>query len=119
MNLEQLINHVKTQAKIYLNEAHEFFPYGANLQANGSIVPVGVYVENYIDSRELIEILEQGAKEDLENGKAIWFAMGIDISLNSKDKKENAILIKATKNGDEWYESVFPYYFERGEVIIK
>ncbi len=59
--MDKLIENIINQANAFLNDAGEFYPFGAKLVVNGDVIPVGVYSDNYTDSQELIRTLEKDA----------------------------------------------------------
>ncbi len=112
--MEVLIKNIKDQAKVYLQDAGEFFPFGAKLMSNGEIIPVGVYVENYTNSQELVGLLEKAAIEEIKKEGVLWYAIGIDVNVDSK----NALMIKLTNDGKEWYQGIYNYNIIDKNVTI-
>ncbi len=67
---QQLIDALMAQAKYFLDEAGEFYPYGSVLDVDLQIRPVGFYSgEEYPEATEVLMQLETAVKEGLKNGK--------------------------------------------------
>lgn len=83
--------------------------------SNGEIIPVGVYVEIYTTFQELIELLEKTAIDEVKKDNAIWFAIGIDVNVDSKD----ALMLKLTNDGKDLYQGIYRYVFTDKNIIIE
>lgn len=103
--MDKLIENIINQANAFLNDAGEFYPFGAKLMVNGDVIPVGVYTDNYTDSQELIKILEKAALEEFKNGNVVGYAIGIDVRVDGED----ALMIKFTNDGKEWDQKIYKY----------
>ena len=97
---EEFVKSIKEniilQAKIFLNEAKEFYPFGAVIDAKGDLKPVGIFFgEEHPDSGQVIDRLGAALYEGLEKGNYKIVGMGIDIYLPGEgDKKRSAIEIR-------------------------
>lgn len=91
---QQLLDALIAQAKYFLNEAGEFYPYGTVLDANLQIRPLGFYSEEeYPEATEVLMQLETAVKEGLKNGKYLAALIGVDVSItapegNSSEKRQ-------------------------------
>jgi len=103
MTLESIEKFVKSireniilQAENFLNEAGEFYPFGAVIDTKGDLKPVGIYFgEEYPDAGEVIDKLGIALYEGLEKGNYKIVGMGIDVYLpGEEDKKRTAIEIR-------------------------
>lgn len=103
--MDKPIDNIINQAIAFLNDADEFYPFGAKLLINGDVIPVGVYTDNYTDSQKLIKILEKDASEEFKNGNVIGYAIGIDVRVDDED----ALMIKYTNDGKERNQKTYNY----------
>ncbi|HEY0611782.1 MAG TPA: hypothetical protein VGD35_19050 [Chitinophaga sp.] len=103
MTLESIEGFVKSireniilQAENFLNEAGEFYPFGAVIDTKGDLKPVGIYFgEEHPDAGEVIDRLGVALYEGLERGDYKIVGMGIDIYLPGRgEKKRSAIEIR-------------------------
>lgn len=78
--IEKIRDVIIAQAKYFLADAGEFYPFGSILKPNGNIVPIGVYLENdHPDSSEVLQILQNSIEVSLKNGEAIVAGIGLDV----------------------------------------
>ncbi|CAM1348695.1 hypothetical protein [Tenacibaculum ascidiaceicola] len=110
------------QATAFLEDAEEFFPYGTIVKTNGETVPVGVYDGNeYIESNEIIDILEKNLSSRILDKEATLAGIGIDVIINHENEKgeeerRNALMIKTSTDGINWKEDYYLYRVERKVV---
>ena len=56
----ELKKNILDRARYYLEEANEFFPFGAAIGKNGDIRPIGIYFgEDYPDAIDVLKKLEK------------------------------------------------------------
>jgi hypothetical protein len=93
--MEILIQNILGQAKLFLESADEFYPFGCNMDQNKELHPMSVYYDNdYPKSIDVINALEKTIKIGLENKKTKFAAIGIDINIEYLLKKTPAIEIR-------------------------
>ncbi|WP_286920175.1 hypothetical protein [Flavobacterium sp. UBA4197] len=99
-----LINIMLDQAKVFLGELGEFFPYGSVLTADCTIETLGIINDDDPDfnAEKAISVFSDKIVKEIENDKILIGAIGIDVLL--KESGQNAIMIKATDDGIKWHE---------------
>jgi hypothetical protein len=81
--VELLANNILSQAKYYLTDAGEFYPFGAAGDQNNSIRPIGIYWgEENPKSSEVLLKLEKAIKEGVQKKLYYLGAIGIDVYIN-------------------------------------
>lgn len=89
-----LTNLVLSQAKLFLDDAGEFFPFATAIDKNNNIKPVGVFFENdNPNSSEVFNFLEKVVRQNLSNGVYISAAIGLDVYITNNGEKRTAIQI--------------------------
>jgi hypothetical protein len=117
--IEILINNILGQAKYYLEAAGEFYPFGAVINKDDSLSPLGFYPgEEYPASKTLIIGLEKAIKEGLEKNEYKAAAIGIDVLINSGNEKKDAIQIHLYSEAVIELR-IFYYYKKEGEYIFE
>lgn len=113
-----LINIMLDQAKVFLGELGEFFPYGSVLTADCTIETLGIINDDDPDfnAQKAISVFSDKIVKEIENDKILIGAIGIDVLL--KESGQNAIMIKATDDGIKWHERCFPYSIKNKAVDI-
>jgi hypothetical protein len=106
---DDLIDFMLLQAKTFLEDMNEFFPYASVLTSEGELSTVGIFKDDDVDfnAKKAIDILQNNIKRDIENGIIVIGTIGIDVLI--KETNENAILIKATEDGIKWHDRNFVY----------
>ena len=95
--IESLVNCIVDQAKHFLADAGEFYPFGASLGADGILTPLSVLMDDdFPDSVEVLKILEREVPKRLTDKNAVAVAIGVDVirSTEGPTKKSDAIQIK-------------------------
>lgn len=105
-NIEKIQKNILAQAKYFLDDADEFFPFGAAIDKNDIIKPIGIYSEDeQPDSQILYEQLEASLKNGLMVGEYLMVAIALDVyvhvSQNRKKEKAAAIQIKFFSHENE------------------
>ena len=121
--IELLKNGIIEQAKYFLQEVGEFYPFGLAINSKGEIVPVGVYFgEEHPDSVIVITELGKVLFNGLKSGEYEIAAMGIDIFVNDNNvnsKKESALEIRIMNNEKLLAKYIVPYIISNNEVIFR
>ena len=118
---KKIIDAIVVQARGFLEEMGEFYPFGTMIDANGKIYPMGIFIEDdNPPSNILIEMLEKQIVEGITSGVYIMGSIGIDIYLNPENgKKDNAIEIRTLMQGkDNWGYVYLPYNIENKKVLF-
>jgi hypothetical protein len=83
------------QAKYFLNDAKEFYPFGTLLLTDGTLKPISAYLEGeYPDSSQLLKILEQDLAKRLLNKEILACAIGVDVYYRTSLDKEKVTAIE-------------------------
>lgn len=106
---DDLIDFMLLQAKTFLEDMNEFFPYASVLTSEGELSTVGIFNDDDVDfnAKKAIDILQSKIKSDIENGIIVIGTIGIDVLI--KETNVNAIMIKATEDGIKWHDRNFVY----------
>lgn len=87
--VERLKESIISQAKSYLEQFGEFFPFGAVIDKNNNRSPLGVYLgDEHPPSTEVIQNLEEAFKAGIQEGEYIAIAMGGDVRTVPPGMKE-------------------------------
>ena len=115
---DDLIDLMLSQATRFLEEMGEFFPYGSILKSDTTLGTLGVYNDDDDDfnATKAIDIFSNDIKKSINNNEILIGAIGIDVVINGN---ENAIMIKATNDGEKWHERCFPYTLKDNIVEIQ
>ena len=101
---KKLIDDILNQAKHFLNEADEFYPFGAVIEKKGNLRSVGVNMdEEFPDVQVVFAELEKGLEEGLSQDLYRHAAIGFDVFINVKkgtnsQEKVTAIEIRLFTN---------------------
>jgi len=110
------------QAKYFLENSGEFYPFGVILLPDGSLKPISVSIgEEYPDPNELITMLKNEIQKRLSTTEIIAGGIGVDVFIKSpKDGVSlSAIEVKAIdKEGAKiaWY---LPYFLQGKNVFYQ
>jgi hypothetical protein len=109
-----LIKICTDQAKYFLSDAGEFFPFGLGLDQRKEFHPIGVYLENErSNSSEILDVLVQNINAAIGNKKYQLAGICTDVTVNrvidNTTKKCNAIEIKIIKDSFEIFILYVPY----------
>ncbi|UUC44164.1 hypothetical protein [Flavobacterium cerinum] len=115
---DELVTLMIYQAKAFLEETREFFPYASVLTTRNTLETVGIMNsddENF-DAIKAIVIFKSKIAEQIKSGEIFIGAIGIGVTIS--ETNQNALMIKASDNGVRWHERSYPYYFSEGKVIF-
>jgi hypothetical protein len=92
----QLIETTLSQAKYFLNEADEFFPFATVIDKNNAVKPTGIYFgEENPSSETVLQLLEEAIQKGILNGNYRAGAIGIDIFITtSEDIQKTGIEVR-------------------------
>lgn len=92
---KELRENIILQAKHFLNEVGEFYPFGAIMDVNNRVKPVGIYFDQeHPASSDVINKLGRALYEGLQKGDYKIVGMGIDIYLPEGDDKDKVSAIE-------------------------
>lgn len=120
---EELITTIIAQAKYFLNQADEFYPFGAIIDNTGLIKPISIYWgEDFPNSAEVLNQLESSIKAGIKSGDYLCGAIGVDVYTNvnntNKDEKRDALEVRYYQ-GENCYTNQYFYYKTNGEYSFE
>lgn len=119
--IQQLVENVKDQAKRFLDDAREFYPFASVINSDGSLVPIGVYLENeYPHAREILTILEQDIKARLLQNKVLVACIALDVlyKANEVATKVDAVKMMILTHDGKSCDYYMPYKVENGQLLF-
>ncbi|MEO7922434.1 MAG: hypothetical protein ABIR30_02065 [Chitinophagaceae bacterium] len=105
MNQEntKLKENIIDQAKYYLENANEFYPFGGALK-NNRIIPIGVYIDDERpESHKIFEILQRQILMGLKMGEYEIAAIGLDVFFKNTHPCLQIILYHFEKTDNFYY----------------
>lgn len=88
--LQGMLNHLMGQAKYFLEEEGEFYPYGTVIDADLQIKPLGYYSEEeYPEPAQVLNDLETAVREGLSSGKYLAASIGVMVMIKGEENKED------------------------------
>lgn len=79
-SVEALTDSVLQQAKLFLEDADEFYPLGSVIDRNQVLKPVSFYPgEEYPEAVEGLSKLQEAIKQGIAKGDYIGAAIGVDV----------------------------------------
>jgi hypothetical protein len=116
---ERLIDCIKEQAKLFLEEMGEFYPFGTSIDKNNDLRPLSVHMDEEIpDVGEMLLKLEKGINFHLLNGEFILAAICIEIFINNNKGKIDAIQIRILDKNNQIGTYNYPYKIDNKNVVI-
>lgn len=77
---ERLKDNIILQAKTYLNEADEFYPFASVIDINGKLIPTSVYFgEEHPLTEDVLKKLEIALKKGVDEKRYAAVAIGVDV----------------------------------------
>ena len=97
-----LTENLKAQAKYFLEDAGEFYPFGAALDLQNKIKPLSVYLNEEFPTSEMVfKELEIAIKKKLDDGNYIEAAIGFDINIKNNKGMSSALRVKIFSRDDK------------------
>ncbi|QEH41137.1 hypothetical protein [Chitinophaga sp. XS-30] len=119
-NIENLIGILKKQAEVFLEDADEFYPFGAAFNRAGDVRPMGVFLENdHPQSVEVSGLLEKAIDQGLSNGDYEVAAICLDVFLSSGNNKISAMEVRMFRKGIRVKKCYIHYYKKKGEYFFE
>lgn len=118
----ELKEMIKNHAVIFLKEMREFYPFGIQLENDGTLRPVNFYESEYPESETLINLLNDYFKNQIVDEKVKAVGIGIDVfytPVNSNIKK-SAIQVRIYHiEGISRTYNLEYLFLENGEIFIE
>lgn len=106
------------QAKAFLADAGEFYPFGSVVKPDGTLTPVGAYMENdHPASMEVLEILQESLLQRLKKGEIVAGAICLDVLYRpaGSEGKVDALKIMTLSVEGHSQDYFVPYRNEDGQ----
>jgi hypothetical protein len=102
-DLEKLLNALLPFAQQMLQKHGEFYPFGASMQADGTISMIGAQVDGneFPESAEVIALLEEGFRTGAKDGKIKALGMCTDVRVVVPGGSEKTDAIQANLEHSE------------------
>lgn len=115
-------DNIIAQAKYFLSDAGEFFPFGAYINHKDEIIPLAVYLENENpESSAVLELLQRAIDLKLSTGEAKIAGIGTDVFYRPvpEVEKKSAIHIQILQNNSDTTSYYVPYRKENGNFAYE
>ncbi len=110
-HLEKALKYCNDFAVHMLNDAGEFYPFGAFIKPNGELVSVGGHIgEEFPDTIELLNFLDKAMNSRLSKGEAIATALAVNVNIPPKFSVEHNDGIKVTLKANDFHRSIYTPY---------
>lgn len=121
--IESLIKNVLDQAKYYLDDAGEFYPFGAVINEYQEIKPVSVFLDKeYPATSEVLDFLMTAVKNGIKANDYLYAAICIDVYINvnkgASIDKNTAVEIRIFENGDSYNTYHFLYQIANNAYVF-
>lgn len=128
--IEALTNTVLQQAKFFLEDADEFYPFGSVIDKNKTIKPISIYWgEEFPNSAEVLSKLEEVVKQGIKLHDYLAGAITVDVYIktNTSTGVEKKVTLALRLYQENYFDTSYfhyykennQYYFERILPIIK
>lgn len=119
--MKEVKNYIFNQARFFLQEANEFYPFGVYQNLSDEIVPIGVFLnDDHPSSQEVLSSLINIGNDLLDSGKATIVGFGVDVLADNPNTgiKCDAIEARIYQVGQEPVIIKWPYNIEKGAVDV-
>lgn len=91
-----LLQSIVHQAQHFVREMGAFYPFGAVLNTQGTVIPYALHAEEPVDTKAYLQQLEELLEQELQHGRINGYALGIDVRawLNHPDNVVDAVEIR-------------------------
>lgn len=91
----EIKDNIVAQAKYFLENADEFYPFGAVVNKENKLKPVGIYLEEDNPASKVVLIeLEKALKNGIDANEYLIGAIGVDVYLTVNNEKRNALEVR-------------------------
>lgn len=109
--------NIVAQAKYYLEQANEFYPFGAVINKNHELKPVGIYFEDDTpNALDVLNRLENALTEGIRKGEYISAGIGVDVYVKIDQEKREALEVRFFE--DEKMTNSYFLYFKKRRAIL-
>jgi hypothetical protein len=115
------IDLIIEQAKAFLADAGEFYPFGSVVKSDGTLTPVGAYLENdHPASIEVLEVLQKSLLQRLKQKEVVAGAICLDVLYKpaGSEVKTDALKIMTLSVEGHSRDYFVPYRNEDGQYAF-
>jgi hypothetical protein len=115
-----LKDNILYQAKYFLNEMGEFFPFGVELDYNNNLINVNFTDDEFPIAEELIKLYEAHFKNQIEENNVKVVGLAVDVKINSNNLKsyKDAIELRIYHIDGILRNYYLPYFRNKANKII-
>jgi len=120
MAITNQLNLIIEQARAFLTDADEFYPFGTIVNADGTLSPIGVQIDNdHPESLKVLQILQESIIEWLKSKRAVAGAICLDVLYTAKGSsvKLDALKVMMLTSEGHSRDYIVPYRKE-GETYF-
>jgi hypothetical protein len=120
-SIKYLITTIIGQAKYFLEDADEFYPFGSAITKDNKLRPIGIYLDDdNPSSSRVLDALKYSLFEGLKRKDYLLAAIGVDVFIKIDNEKKSALQIKVyDQNAKEIKDSIFHYFKQNGTYIFQ
>lgn len=114
--IKELKTTILSQAKYFLEESGEFYPFAFVISKENRIKPIGAYFEgDYPSSAAIVELLEKTVFDGLKKKEYLLGAVASDVFTNIDNEQRSALQIRIYDGDANEVSSTFYSYFKKVE----
>lgn len=120
-NLSTLLSIIIEQARAFLADAGEFYPFGSVVKPDGTLTPVSAYVGNdHPASMEVLELLQGSLLQQLKQREIVALAICLDILYKpaGSQVKIDALKVMTLTTEGHSRDYIVPYKNEDGQYFF-
>jgi hypothetical protein len=118
---EKLMNTILPLAERMLREYGEFYPYGAYMKPDGTVVELGATDPDtdHPKSKDLIYVLRSSLQDIARRKecKAVAIVLDVTVALPNSNRKSDAIQVSVEHADHYSAEVFFPYQLNENELV--
>ena len=107
INLEKIVDYIKSQSEVFLLELGAFYPFGCAINKKDEVIPLGAYLGGENPSAlDLIYLLENSINEKLNDGEYSIAVIAVDVTIKEGNMDIDAIevsVFEKNKQQDKRY----------------
>jgi hypothetical protein len=119
--IEIVLNNIVSQARFFLNDAGEFYPFGTVIKKDGQLSPVSAYLgTEHPESLEVFKFLAESLKERIRRDEALVVGIGLDVFYSPREDVGKVDALKVmilTKEGNS-VDYYLPYHKQNGQYTF-
>jgi len=114
---DKLVHYIRTQAKAFLAEMEDFYPFGAAVTTDGELKPLAAYLdEEELSVQALLAILEAHIEKELTCERFRIGAIAIAITIKEASQAFDAVQIRYYEKDAEVSTVNYKYLMTNGNT---